>query len=64
MVGACGTAFLEKRKNTYRDFVRKPEGKRPPRSPRLKCKNNIKIFPKEIGRESVSLINFSEDSEK
>ena len=64
MVGASGTAFLGKRRNTYRDLVRIFEGKRPPGRPRLKWKDNIKRDLKEIGRESVDLFNFAQDREK
>jgi hypothetical protein len=36
-------ARLGEKRNTYRILMRKPEGKRPPVSPRHRCVDNIKI---------------------
>jgi len=40
MGGACDTHMGEKR-CVYKVFVRKPEGKRPPRRPRIRWGDNI-----------------------
>jgi hypothetical protein len=49
------TAYLGERKGTYRVSVRKPERKRPLRSPRSRCEDNIIMKLEEIGWESMGL---------
>jgi hypothetical protein len=41
-------ARMEEKRNAYRIWVRKPEGKRPPRRPKRRCMDNIKMDLKEI----------------
>jgi hypothetical protein len=43
--------------NAYKILVGKPEGKRPHGRPRHKWEDNIKMYLKEIGLESVDWIN-------
>jgi hypothetical protein len=38
-----------KKKNAYKVFVGKPEGKRPPGKPRLRLEDSIKMDLREVG---------------
>jgi len=55
------THMVEKR-NTYRTFIGKPEGKRQCVRPRCRCEDNIRIDLQEIGWESVNWIHLTQDS--
>jgi hypothetical protein len=46
---AWHVARMEERRNAYRVWVGKPEGKRPLGRPRPRCNNNIKMYLWEIG---------------
>jgi hypothetical protein len=41
--------WMHTKMNAYRNFVGKPEGKWPPRRPRQRWVNNIKMNHREIG---------------
>jgi hypothetical protein len=47
----------EGKRNAYRIFVEKPEGKGPLRRPRRRWVNNIKIDLREIGWDSMDWID-------
>jgi hypothetical protein len=49
-----------KKRNAYRDFVEKPEGKRPLRRLRCRWECDIKIEFKVTGLEDVNWINVAE----
>jgi hypothetical protein len=55
----CSTN-LEKR-NTYRIFVEKPEGRRPMGRPRHRWVGNIKMDLREIELDSTNWIDLSQD---
>jgi hypothetical protein len=40
---------MGEKRNAYRTFVAKPEGKKPLGRPRRKWEDNIKMVPREIG---------------
>jgi hypothetical protein len=54
---------MEKR-NTYRLLVETPEGERPPRRPRHKWVDNIKMDPGEIRFSDVDWIGLFQDRDK
>jgi hypothetical protein len=51
--------MVEKR-NEYRIFVGKPEGKRPLGKPRRRCVDNIKMDLREIGCDVVDWIKMAQ----
>jgi hypothetical protein len=56
--GACST-YGEKR-GVYRILVGKPEGKRPPGSPRHRWEDNIKLDHQEVGCEDMEWIDLAQ----
>jgi hypothetical protein len=54
-------AFMGRMRNAYKIVVRKPEGKRQLRRPRLRWEDNIKMDLREIGLEGVDLIHLDRD---
>jgi len=61
MCGAQGT--YEAGEKCRKDFVGNPEGQKPPGRPRHKWENESKMYRKEIGWETVDLINLAEGRE-
>jgi hypothetical protein len=59
MGGPCSTNG-EKR-NVYRLFVGKPEGKRPLGRPRRRWVDNIRMYPGEVGWGDVDWIGLTKD---
>jgi hypothetical protein len=49
-------ACMKKRRDAYRFSLGKPEGNRALAKPRRKWVDNIKMDPKETGREEVELL--------
>jgi hypothetical protein len=62
MGGACSTNG-EKR-NAYKIFVGKPEGRRPLGRPRRRWVDNIKIDLREIGWYGVNWIDLAQDRDQ
>jgi hypothetical protein len=56
-------AQMREKRNPYRIFVRKPEGKRPLVRPRRTWVDNIKIDLREIGRVAIDWIDLAQDSD-
>jgi hypothetical protein len=54
-------ARMKEKRNVYRLFIRKSEGKRPLGRPRRKWINNIKIDRLEIGLSVVDWIGLAQD---
>ena len=52
------------RRGVYRVLVGKPEGKRPPGSPRSRWKDNIKMDLQEIGCGGVDWIELAQDRDR
>jgi hypothetical protein len=52
---------MGKKRNAYRIFVGKPEGKRPLGRPRCRWVNNIKMYLREIGWDCVYWIDMAQD---
>jgi hypothetical protein len=48
----------------YRVLVGKPEGKRPPRRPRRRWEDNIKMDIQEVGYESMDWIELAQDRDR
>jgi hypothetical protein len=48
----------------YRDFVGKPEGKRPLRRPIHTWKDNIKMDPQEVGCGGMDWIELAQDRDR
>jgi hypothetical protein len=51
-----GGARMEEKRNAYRIFVGKPEGKRPLGRPRSRWVDNVKMDLREIGWDGVDWI--------
>jgi hypothetical protein len=47
--------------NAYKVLIGKPEGKRPLGRPTCRCKDNIRMDLKEVGREVVERIYLPQD---
>jgi hypothetical protein len=50
--------------NVYRVLMGKPEGKRPLGRPRLRWKDGIRMYLREIGRGSVDWIQLAQDRDR
>jgi hypothetical protein len=57
-------ARMGEKKNAYRIWVRKPEGKRPLGRPRHRWVDNIKIDLREIGWDGIDWIDLAEDKDQ
>jgi hypothetical protein len=55
---------MGEKKNSYRIFVRKPEGKRPLGRPRHRWVNNIKMDLREVGWDVVDWIDMAQDRDQ
>jgi len=54
-------ACMGERRGVYRILLGKPEGKRPPRRPRHKWEDNIKMDLREVGCGGMDWIELAED---
>jgi hypothetical protein len=52
---------MGKRRGVYRNFVGRPEGKRPLEGPRRRWEDNIKINLREIGTDGANWIQLTQD---
>jgi hypothetical protein len=52
------------KRNAYRTFVRKSEGKRPLGKPRRRWVNNIKMDLREIGWDGVDWVDLAQDRDQ
>jgi hypothetical protein len=52
------------KRNAYRIFLGKPEGKRPLGRPRCRCVDNIKMDLREIGWDGVNWIDMAQDRDQ
>jgi hypothetical protein len=57
-------AHMGAKRNAYRFLLRKPEGKRPPRTPRRRWEGNIKIDFRYIGWDDMDWIDLDQDRDK
>jgi hypothetical protein len=57
-------ARLGEKRNAYRIFVGKPEGKRPLRRPRRRWVDNIKMDLREIGCDGMDWIDLAQDRDQ
>jgi hypothetical protein len=57
-------ARMREKRNAYRIFVRKPEGKRPLGRPRRRWVDNIKMDLREIGWGSMDWIDLARDRDQ
>jgi hypothetical protein len=55
---------MEKKRNSYRILVEKPEGKTPLRRPRRRWVNNIKVDLKEIRCGGMDWIDLAQDRDQ
>jgi hypothetical protein len=55
---------MEEKRNEYRLFAGKPEGKRPVGRPRRRWVDNIKMDPLEIGWGGMDWIGLAQDRDK
>jgi hypothetical protein len=55
---------MGKKRNAYRIFMGKPEGKRPLGRPRRMWVNNIKIDLREIGWDGMDWIDLAQDRDR
>jgi hypothetical protein len=53
-----------RRENLYRDFVRKPEGRKPLGGPRYRWNDNIKMILTEVKWEDVDWIYLAQDRDR
>jgi hypothetical protein len=57
-------AQMGEKRNKYRIFMGKPEGKKPLGRPQRKWVDNIKMDLREIGRDGVDWINTAQDTDQ
>jgi hypothetical protein len=57
-------ARIGEKRNAYRIFVGKPEGKRPLGRPRRRCVGNIKMDLREIGWDGMDSIDLYQDRDQ
>jgi hypothetical protein len=57
-------ARMGENRNAYRIFVGKPEGKRPPGSPRCRWVDNIKMDLRETGWGGMEWIDLAQDRDQ
>jgi hypothetical protein len=57
-------ARMGAKRNAYRIFVGKPEGRRPLGRGRCRLVDNIKMDPREIGWDGMDWINLAQDSDQ
>jgi hypothetical protein len=57
-------AHMREMRNSYKISVRKPEGKRPLKRPRHKCKDNIRLNCREIEWECMDWIHLTQDRDQ
>jgi hypothetical protein len=57
-------ARLEEIRNAYKILVGKPEGKRSFGRPRRSWENNIRMDPREVGRECMDFMHLAEDRDQ
>jgi hypothetical protein len=62
MCRACSTNGAKR--NAYKIFMGKPEGKRPFEKPRRRWVDNIKLGLREIGWESMDWIDLAQDRDQ
>jgi hypothetical protein len=55
---------MRERSNAYRLLVGKPEGRRPLRTPRRRCLNNIRMDIVKVGWGDVDWIGLPEDRDR
>jgi hypothetical protein len=55
-----GTGHVWREEKCIKNFVENPKRKKPPGKPRHKWENNIKMYFKEIGWETVDLLMLAE----
>jgi hypothetical protein len=61
---AWRVAQIGVKRNAYRTFARKPEGKRPLGRPRRRGVNNIKMDLREIRWDSMNWIDLAQDRDQ
>jgi hypothetical protein len=64
MKWAGHVARMEERINAYRILIGKPEGRRPLRRSKRRWVNNIKIDPREKGRDGIDWIDLAQDRDR
>jgi hypothetical protein len=57
-------ARIRKKRNTYRIYVGKPEGKRPLGKPRSRWVDNIKMDLRNVGWDGMDWIDLDQDRDK
>jgi hypothetical protein len=55
---------MEEKRNAYRTFVGKPEGKRPQGRPRRRWMDNVKMDLREIGWDGIDWIDLAQDRDQ
>jgi hypothetical protein len=57
-------AHMEKMRNAYKIFIKKPEGKRPCGRPRHRWEDNITMDLRKIGWEGADWMHLSQDRDQ
>jgi hypothetical protein len=55
---------MGEKRNAYRFLVGKPEGKKPLRTPRHRCEDNIRMDHREIGWCGMDWIDLAQDRDQ
>jgi hypothetical protein len=55
---------MREKRNAYRIFVGKPEGKRPLGRPRRRSVDNVKMDPREIGCYGMDWVDLAQDRDQ